>query len=173
MAGPFLIVVLAIGVVVGLLQSVTQLQEPTLTFVPKLVGAAIVIAVSGNWMLATLVSFGHELMASVPASVERLSAMQFFIEPSALVGFCLVLVRAGAWVTICPPFNMPAIPVRVRAGVRGRDVVACWPAGWAPRSQSISTASLVGAMFTPAAGRVRARACSSSSSSRQSSRPVS
>ena len=51
-AGPFLIVVLAIGIVVGLLQSVTQLQEPTLTFVPKLVGAAIVIAVSGNWMLA-------------------------------------------------------------------------------------------------------------------------
>jgi flagellar biosynthetic protein FliQ len=66
-AGPFLIVVLAIGVVVGLLQSVTQLQEPTLTFVPKLVGAAIVIAVSGNWMLASLVSFGQELMAGVPA----------------------------------------------------------------------------------------------------------
>jgi flagellar biosynthetic protein FliQ len=66
-AGPFLIVVLAIGVVVGLLQSVTQLQEPTLTFVPKLVGAAIVIAISGNWMLASLVSFGQELMAGVPA----------------------------------------------------------------------------------------------------------
>ncbi|MGD9998695.1 MAG: flagellar biosynthetic protein FliQ [Ilumatobacteraceae bacterium] len=66
-AGPFLVVVLAIGVVVGLLQSVTQLQEPTLTFVPKLVGAAIVIAVSGNWMLASLVSFGQELMAGVPA----------------------------------------------------------------------------------------------------------
>jgi flagellar biosynthetic protein FliQ len=66
-AGPFLIVVLAIGIVVGLLQSVTQLQEPTLTFVPKLIGAAVVIAVSGNWMLASLVSFGHELMAGVPA----------------------------------------------------------------------------------------------------------
>ena len=66
-AGPFLIVVLAVGVVIGLLQSVTQLQEQTLTFVPKLIGSAIVIAVSGNWMLATLVSFGTELMASVPA----------------------------------------------------------------------------------------------------------
>jgi flagellar biosynthesis protein FliQ len=66
-AGPFLVVVLAIGVVIGLLQSVTQLQEPTLTFVPKLVGAAVVIAVSGNWMLATMVSFGHDLMASVPS----------------------------------------------------------------------------------------------------------
>jgi flagellar biosynthetic protein FliQ len=66
-AGPFLAVVLAVGVVIGLLQSVTQLQEQTLTFVPKLIGSAIVIAVSGNWMLATLVSFGRELMAGVPA----------------------------------------------------------------------------------------------------------
>ena len=69
-AGPFLIVVLAIGIVVGLLQSVTQLQEPTLTFVPKLVGAAVVIAVSGNWMLMALVSFGQELMAGVPALLD-------------------------------------------------------------------------------------------------------
>ena len=66
-AGPFLIVVLAIGVVIGLLQSVTQLQEPTLTFVPKLIGAAVVIAVSGNWMLASLVEFGQELIAGAPA----------------------------------------------------------------------------------------------------------
>jgi len=66
-AGPFLAVVLAIGVIIGLLQSVTQLQEPTLTFVPKLIGAAVVVAVSGNWMLATLVSFSQELIAGVPA----------------------------------------------------------------------------------------------------------
>ncbi len=66
-AGPFLAVVLAVGVVIGLLQSVTQLQEQTLTFVPKLIGSAVVIAVSGNWMLATLVSFGNELMAGIPA----------------------------------------------------------------------------------------------------------
>jgi flagellar biosynthesis protein FliQ len=66
LAGPFLIVVLAVGVVIGLLQSVTQLQEQTLSFVPKLIGSAIVIAVSGNWMLATLVEFSRELMNSVP-----------------------------------------------------------------------------------------------------------
>jgi flagellar biosynthetic protein FliQ len=66
-AGPFLVVVLAVGVVVGLLQSVTQLQEQALSFVPKLVGAGIVIAVSGNWMLQSLVTFGHELMAGIPA----------------------------------------------------------------------------------------------------------
>lgn len=65
-AGPFLVVVLGVGIVVGLLQSVTQLQEPTLSFVPKLIGAAVVIAVSGNWMLASLVSFGHDLINGVP-----------------------------------------------------------------------------------------------------------
>ena len=68
-AGPFLVVGLAIGILIGLLQSVTQLQEPTLTFVPKLIGTAIVIAVSGNWMLASLVSFGRELIASAPGQL--------------------------------------------------------------------------------------------------------
>lgn len=65
-AGPFLLVVLGVGVVIGVLQSVTQLQEQTLTFVPKLIGAAIVIAVSGNWMLQSMVNFGQELMAGIP-----------------------------------------------------------------------------------------------------------
>lgn len=65
-AGPFLVVVLAIGLIVGLIQSVTQLQEQTLSFVPKLIGAAIVIAVSGSWMLDQMVAFGNELMTRAP-----------------------------------------------------------------------------------------------------------
>jgi len=69
-AGPFLFVVLAIGVVVGLFQSVTQLQEPTLSFVPKLLGAAIVIAVSGNWMMMELVTFSRELIGAIPQFLE-------------------------------------------------------------------------------------------------------
>lgn len=69
LAGPFLAVVLSVGVAIGLLQSVTQLQEQTLTFVPKLIGSAVVIAVSGNWMLATLVDFGRDLMAGVPGFI--------------------------------------------------------------------------------------------------------
>lgn len=66
LAGPFLIVVLMIGLVVGMLQSVTQLQEQTLSFVPKLIGAAFVIAVSGSWMLDEVVNFSHGLMARAP-----------------------------------------------------------------------------------------------------------
>lgn len=73
--------------------------------------------------------------------------MQFFVDPSVLVGFCLVLVRAGAWVTICPPFNMPAIPVRIRAGFAvAMSVVLAGKVG--AEVQSISTASLVSAMFS-------------------------
>jgi flagellar biosynthetic protein FliQ len=65
-AGPFLLVVLGIGLIVGLIQSVTQLQEQTLSFVPKLLGAALVVAVSGSWMLDQMVAFGQELMARAP-----------------------------------------------------------------------------------------------------------
>lgn len=70
LAGPFLVVVLAIGVVVGLLQSITQLQEQTLSFVPKLIGAAIVITLAGNWMLAEIVAFARELIVSVPTIID-------------------------------------------------------------------------------------------------------
>lgn len=43
--------------------------------------------------------------------------MEVFVDPQLLVGFSLALTRAAAWVTFCPPFNGPAIPVRVRIGM--------------------------------------------------------
>ena len=65
-AAPILVVTLAIGLAVSLLQSVTQVQEHTLTFVPKLVGVAVVIVLGGNWMLAELVGFTRMLFEQVP-----------------------------------------------------------------------------------------------------------
>lgn len=70
LSGPFLLVVLAIGLIVGLMQSVTQIQEPTLSFVPKLIGAAIVIAIAGPWMLDELVAFSHALIQRAPQLLE-------------------------------------------------------------------------------------------------------
>lgn len=64
--GPILAVSLIIGLVIGLLQSVIQVQEPTLTFVPKLVGVAAVLVFGGNWMLVTLTEHFHELLAMAP-----------------------------------------------------------------------------------------------------------
>lgn len=70
LSAPFLLVVLGFGLVVGLFQSVTQLQEPTLSFVPKLMGAAVVIAIGGPWMLDELVGFANGLMERVPTLLQ-------------------------------------------------------------------------------------------------------
>jgi flagellar biosynthesis protein FliQ len=67
LGGPILMVGLVIGLAVGLMQAVTQVQEITLTFVPKFVGIVIVMAVSGNWMLAEIVAFTQTLFSRVPA----------------------------------------------------------------------------------------------------------
>ena len=66
LCAPILVVSLAVGFGVGLLQSVTQVQEITLTFVPKLVGVALVIVVGGHWMLAELVTFTEGLFDLIP-----------------------------------------------------------------------------------------------------------
>lgn len=57
LAGPLLAATLVIGVVVSVVQTVTQIQEMTLTFVPKLVAAAAILVFGGNWMLRELVSW--------------------------------------------------------------------------------------------------------------------
>ena len=69
LAGPLLGVALVVGVAVSLFQTVTQIQEMTLSFVPKVVGLAVVLLVSGNWMLRELTSFAHELWSSIPTLV--------------------------------------------------------------------------------------------------------
>jgi flagellar biosynthetic protein FliQ len=66
LAAPILGVALAIGLLIGLLQSATQLQEQTLTFVPKLAGVALVLIIAGHWMLAQWIGFTHNLFAMIP-----------------------------------------------------------------------------------------------------------
>ncbi len=68
-SGPVLVMSLAIGLGISLLQSITQIQEVTLTFVPKLAGVALVIVFSGNWMLNTLVSFTNQLFKLIPGLI--------------------------------------------------------------------------------------------------------
>ena len=66
LAAPILIVSLAIGTLISLVQAVTQVQEMTLTFVPKLAGIAVVLVVGGSWMLSTLSDFTRQLFDSIP-----------------------------------------------------------------------------------------------------------
>jgi flagellar biosynthetic protein FliQ len=69
LAGPILIVSLAVGFLVSLVQSATMIQEFTLTFVPKLVAIAVVIVVAGSWMMEELLTFTRDLFALVPTLV--------------------------------------------------------------------------------------------------------
>ena len=64
--GPMLLVSLVVGFSVGFLQSVTQIQEFTLTFVPKFIGLGVVLLVGGPWMLAELVGYSRALFDYIP-----------------------------------------------------------------------------------------------------------
>ena len=66
LCAPILLTALAIGFAVSLFQSVTQIQEVTLSFVPKMIGVGIALLVSGNWMLGTMVTFTQQLFAQIP-----------------------------------------------------------------------------------------------------------
>ena len=54
---PILVVVLVLGLIISIIQATTQIQEQTLTFVPKLIATAIVGLILGSWMLHTVMSF--------------------------------------------------------------------------------------------------------------------
>lgn len=70
LALPVLLVTLAIGFVISLFQAVTQVQEVTLSFVPKLLGVAVVLLVSGHWMLQEAVSFTRAMFAMLPGLLD-------------------------------------------------------------------------------------------------------
>ena len=69
LAGPLLIVSLVIGVVVSLLQAVFQVQDQTLSIVPKLIGGAAVLTLTGGWMLRITVEFTQQLFDQIPQLV--------------------------------------------------------------------------------------------------------
>jgi len=66
-ATPILLTSIVVGVVIGLLQSVTQIQEPTLAFVPKFAAIGLVIVISGPWMVDEMVTFTRALILGLPA----------------------------------------------------------------------------------------------------------
>jgi flagellar biosynthetic protein FliQ len=67
LSAPILLTALCIGFTVSLFQSMTQIQEFTLAFVPKVVGIGIALLLSGNWMLHTLMSYTENLWGSIPS----------------------------------------------------------------------------------------------------------
>ncbi|MEN0062812.1 MAG: flagellar biosynthetic protein FliQ [Myxococcota bacterium] len=65
-AGPLLLASLVVGTVISVLQAVTQVQEVTLVFVPKILAAMLVVAVAGGWMLQVAVTFAQQMFLSIP-----------------------------------------------------------------------------------------------------------
>ncbi|GAB4211760.1 MAG: flagellar biosynthesis protein FliQ [Rhodoferax sp.] len=68
-SAPILGIVLVVGLFISLFQAVTQINESTLAFVPKLVAAVAMFALAGPWMLATLVDYIRRILEGLPAAV--------------------------------------------------------------------------------------------------------
>jgi flagellar biosynthetic protein FliQ len=66
---PLLLVGLVLGLVVSVFQAVTQIQEQTLAFIPKVIGLAVVLVIGGPWMLDQVVTYTQELYSSIPTVV--------------------------------------------------------------------------------------------------------
>ncbi|MGN6244329.1 MAG: flagellar biosynthesis protein FliQ [Motilibacteraceae bacterium] len=66
LCAPMLLTALVVGFGISLFQSVTQIQEVTLSFVPKAIAVGLAILLTGNWMLHTLVSFTQDLFEQLP-----------------------------------------------------------------------------------------------------------
>ncbi len=66
LSAPILVTSLVIGFAISLFQAMTQIQEFTLSFVPKVIGVGVALIVSGNWMLHTLIDFTVDLFERIP-----------------------------------------------------------------------------------------------------------
>ncbi|MGA9027200.1 MAG: flagellar biosynthesis protein FliQ [Steroidobacteraceae bacterium] len=69
LAAPLLLTALIAGLIMGMLQAATQINEATLSFIPKLLMLVLALFVAGPWMLRLLVQFTHDLYANIPAAI--------------------------------------------------------------------------------------------------------
>jgi flagellar biosynthetic protein FliQ len=66
LCAPALVTALVVGFAISLFQSATQIQEFTLSFVPKAIAVGVALLISGHWMMTTLVSFTEDLYNAIP-----------------------------------------------------------------------------------------------------------
>jgi flagellar biosynthesis protein FliQ len=67
LSAPVLITALVVGFAVSLLQSITQIQEVTLSFVPKAVAVGVALLVTGHWMISEMISFTNQMFDKIPS----------------------------------------------------------------------------------------------------------
>jgi flagellar biosynthesis protein FliQ len=69
LAAPLLLTALAVGLLVGIFQAATQINEMTLSFIPKLLAMAAMLALTGPWMIRQLVEYTRGLIESIPGMI--------------------------------------------------------------------------------------------------------
>ena len=69
LAGPLLGAALAVGLLIGILQAATQIQEMTLSFIPKLLALVVALFIAGPWMIQVLVTFSKRLIVGIPGLI--------------------------------------------------------------------------------------------------------
>jgi flagellar biosynthetic protein FliQ len=69
LSAPLLLAALIVGLLVGVFQAATQINEMTLSFIPKLLGMAVTAVVAGPWMLKLMISYTRELFESIPGLI--------------------------------------------------------------------------------------------------------
>ena len=69
-AGPMLIASMIVGIAVSLFQSMTQINEMSMTFVPKIITVLAVIVLTAPWIVATMTSFAREMLFVIPSSLQ-------------------------------------------------------------------------------------------------------
>jgi flagellar biosynthetic protein FliQ len=69
LSAPLLLTALVVGLLVGVIQAATQINEMTLSFIPKLIAMAVALVVAGPWMLKVMISYTRELFESIPGLV--------------------------------------------------------------------------------------------------------
>ncbi|MBT7313678.1 MAG: flagellar biosynthesis protein FliQ, partial [Halieaceae bacterium] len=69
LAGPLLGAALAVGLLIGIFQAATQIQEMTLSFIPKLLALVVALFIAGPWMIQVLVTFSKRLITGIPGLI--------------------------------------------------------------------------------------------------------
>ena len=69
LAGPLLGAALAVGLLIGIFQAATQIQEMTLSFIPKLLALVVALFIAGPWMIQVLVTFSKRLIVGIPGLI--------------------------------------------------------------------------------------------------------
>ena len=69
LAGPLFGAALAVGLLIGIFQAATQIQEMTLSFIPKLLALVVALFIAGPWMIQVLVTFSKRLIVGIPGLI--------------------------------------------------------------------------------------------------------